>query len=115
MSLAVVYRRQVGRDLAAGFGYYEGQRKGWASAFSLLSVLRLMPSSAIRKCSRRSTAKCAERSYPSFPMASSTVSNPNAWSFWRYCTRRAIRDSGRSLEGLRANTALLTDTNLPPI
>jgi hypothetical protein len=27
MPLPVVYRRQVGRDLAAGFGYYEAQRK----------------------------------------------------------------------------------------
>lgn len=25
MSLPVVYRRKVGRDLAAGFGYYEDQ------------------------------------------------------------------------------------------
>ena len=28
MSLPVVYRRQVGRDLAAGFGYYEEQTQG---------------------------------------------------------------------------------------
>ena len=28
MSLLVVYRRKVGRDLAAGFGYYEGQSEG---------------------------------------------------------------------------------------
>lgn len=28
MSLPVVYRRQIGRDLAAGFGYYERQVKG---------------------------------------------------------------------------------------
>ena len=27
MSLPVVYRRQVGRDLATGFGYYEEQAK----------------------------------------------------------------------------------------
>ena len=33
MSLPVVYRRQVGRDLAAGFGYYEGQTKGLGERF----------------------------------------------------------------------------------
>lgn len=33
MSLPVVYRRQVGRDLAAGFGYYEGQAKGLGERF----------------------------------------------------------------------------------
>lgn len=33
MSLPVVYRRQVGRDLAAGFGYYEGQSKGLGEQF----------------------------------------------------------------------------------
>ncbi len=34
MSLPIVYRRQVGRDLAAGFGRYEEQTKGlgeWSS------------------------------------------------------------------------------------
>jgi plasmid stabilization system protein ParE len=33
MSLPVVYRRQVGRDLAAGFGYYEGQTQGLGERF----------------------------------------------------------------------------------
>jgi len=33
MSLPVVYRRQVGRDLAAGFGYYEEQTKGLGEHF----------------------------------------------------------------------------------
>jgi len=33
MSLPVVYRRQVGRDLAAGFGYYEGQANGLGERF----------------------------------------------------------------------------------
>jgi len=33
MSLPVAYRRQVGRDLAAGFGYYEGQTKGLGERF----------------------------------------------------------------------------------
>jgi plasmid stabilization system protein ParE len=33
MSLPVVYRRQVGRDLAAGFGYYEGQTQGLGEGF----------------------------------------------------------------------------------
>jgi hypothetical protein len=33
MSLPVVYRRQVGRDLAAGFGYYERQTKGLGERF----------------------------------------------------------------------------------
>lgn len=28
MALPVDYRRTVGRDLAGGFGYYEGQREG---------------------------------------------------------------------------------------
>ena len=28
MALPVVYRRKVGRDLAAGFGYYEEQAEG---------------------------------------------------------------------------------------
>jgi plasmid stabilization system protein ParE len=33
MSLPVVYRRQVGRDPAAGFGHYEGQVKGLGERF----------------------------------------------------------------------------------
>lgn len=33
MALPVVYRRQVGRDLAAGFGYYEGQTEGLGERF----------------------------------------------------------------------------------
>ena len=33
MALPVVYRRRVGRDLAAGFGYYEGQSKGFGERF----------------------------------------------------------------------------------
>lgn len=33
MSLPVVHRRQVGRDLATGFGYYEGQAKGLGERF----------------------------------------------------------------------------------
>ena len=33
MSLAVVFRRKVGRDLAAGFGYYEGQTENLGEKF----------------------------------------------------------------------------------
>ncbi|MBS0337120.1 MAG: type II toxin-antitoxin system RelE/ParE family toxin [Proteobacteria bacterium] len=33
MSLPVVYRRKVGRDLAAGFGYYEDQAEGLGEKF----------------------------------------------------------------------------------
>lgn len=33
MSLPVVYRRKVGRDLAAGFGYYEDQAQGLGERF----------------------------------------------------------------------------------
>lgn len=33
MSLPVVYRRQVGRDLAAGFEYYELQTEGLGEKF----------------------------------------------------------------------------------
>jgi plasmid stabilization system protein ParE len=33
MALPVVYRRQVGRDIAAGFGYYEGQTEGLGERF----------------------------------------------------------------------------------
>ena len=33
MALAVVYRPKVGRDLAAGFGYYEGQSPGLGEQF----------------------------------------------------------------------------------
>lgn len=33
MALPVVYRRKVGRDLAGGFGYYEGQSKGLGEKF----------------------------------------------------------------------------------
>jgi len=33
MPLPVVYRRQVGRDLAAGFGYYDEQTKGLGERF----------------------------------------------------------------------------------
>ena len=33
MSLPVAYRRKVGRDLAAGFGYYEGQTENLGEKF----------------------------------------------------------------------------------
>ena len=33
MSLPVVFRRKVGRDLAAVFGYYEGQSEGLGERF----------------------------------------------------------------------------------
>lgn len=33
MGLPVVYRRKVGRDLAGGFGYYEGQSAGLGERF----------------------------------------------------------------------------------
>ena len=33
MALPVVYRRKVGRDLADGFAYYEGQREGLGEKF----------------------------------------------------------------------------------
>jgi len=33
MSLPVVYRRKVGRDLAAAFGYYEQQTEGLGERF----------------------------------------------------------------------------------
>jgi len=33
MALPVVFRRKVGRDLAAGFGYYEEQSKGLGEKF----------------------------------------------------------------------------------
>ena len=33
MALPVVYRRKVGRDLAGGFGYYEGQSEGLGERF----------------------------------------------------------------------------------
>ena len=33
MALSVVYRRQVGRDLAGGFGHYEGQSEGLGERF----------------------------------------------------------------------------------
>ena len=33
MALAVVYRPKVGRDLAAGFGYYEEQSRGLGEQF----------------------------------------------------------------------------------
>ncbi len=33
MALPVVYRRKVGQDLAAGFGYYEEQSKGLGDRF----------------------------------------------------------------------------------
>lgn len=33
MALPVVYRRKVGRDLAGGFAYYEGQSEGLGERF----------------------------------------------------------------------------------
>jgi len=33
MALPVVYRRKVGRDLAGGFGYYEGKNEGLGERF----------------------------------------------------------------------------------
>jgi hypothetical protein len=33
MALPVVYRRKVGRDLAGGFGWYEGQAEGLGERF----------------------------------------------------------------------------------
>jgi plasmid stabilization system protein ParE len=33
MALPVVYRPKVGRDLASGFGYYEGQSEGLGEKF----------------------------------------------------------------------------------
>ena len=33
MALPVVYRRKVGRHLASGFGYYEGQSEGLGEKF----------------------------------------------------------------------------------
>lgn len=33
MALPVVYRPKVGRDLAAGFGYYEGEARGLGEQF----------------------------------------------------------------------------------
>ena len=44
MSLPVVFRRKVGRDLAAGFGYYEGQTEGLGERFlaAVGSVLALV-------------------------------------------------------------------------
>jgi len=33
MALPVVYRPKVGRDLAGGFGYYEGQTEGLGEQF----------------------------------------------------------------------------------
>lgn len=33
MSLPVVYHRKVGRDLAAGFGYYDGRAEGLGARF----------------------------------------------------------------------------------
>ena len=33
MSLAVVYRRRVGRDLAGGYAWYNGQRDGLGEEF----------------------------------------------------------------------------------
>ena len=33
MARPVVYRRKVGRDLAGGFGYYEGQSEGLGERF----------------------------------------------------------------------------------
>ena len=33
MALPIVYRRKVGRDLAKGFGYYEGQGEGLGDKF----------------------------------------------------------------------------------
>jgi plasmid stabilization system protein ParE len=33
MALPLVYRRKVGRDLAGGFGYYEGQIQGVGEQF----------------------------------------------------------------------------------
>ena len=35
MALPVVYRPKVGRDLASGFGYYEGQAQGLGEQFLL--------------------------------------------------------------------------------
>ena len=105
MALPVVYRRKVGRDLAGGFGYYEGQSEGLGEKFLAAVDSRSAPLSGIQKCFRAYTAKCGAPSFRSSRTPSSSVSNRSALSSLQSYTPLVIQNSGRNREGLRANNA----------
>ena len=94
MALAVVHRRRVGQDLAAGFDYYATQGPELGEKFlravtSVVEAIGRYPQmfSAVHGEVRRAILS-------GFPYAVFTGSNRGAWSSWRYCTRPAIRGYG---------------------
>ena len=117
MALPVVYRPKVGRDLAGGFGYYEGQAQGLGEQFlsavnSAFDAIERYPEMFGL---RVSTAKCAAPLFRASRMLSSTVSNPSAGSYQQSCIPLVIRNSGHNRKGLRANSAMDSDTVRSPL
>ena len=110
MALPVVYRPKVGRDLAAGFGHYEGQGQGLGEQFlsavnTAFDAIERYPEMFARVHGEVRRALISRSR-----MLFSIVSNPGAWSYSQSCIPLVIRSFGPNREGLRANNAMDSDT-----
>ena len=107
MSLPVVYRRKVGRDLADYFGWYNEQRDGLGEEFlsavdAVFDTIEQYP----ELFARIHGGGVVVLFSLGFPMPSSIASNQSVSWFSRSCILRVIRRSGRGLDGQRANNPL---------
>ena len=109
MGLPVVYRRKVGRDLAGGYAWYNGQHDGLGEEFltavnTAFDTIERFPDIFARVHGEVRRAVVSR-----FPTLSSTASKPSALWYSQSCTRPVIRKSGPSRERSRANKRMETD------
>ncbi len=98
MVLPVVFRRKVGRDLAGGYAWYEGQDKVLGEQF--LSAVNAAFDAIGRypECLRVSTAQCVVPSSRGSRTLSSSVANPSALSCLQFYIWRVIQNCGHNRE-----------------
>ena len=91
MSLPVIYRRKVGRDLAAGFGYYEEQAKGLGEKFltevdSAFDAIERYPEMFAQVHGEVRRAVVSRFPYAVFPQAQVHTTRPQARRALTACT-----------------------------
>ncbi len=104
MALPVVYRRKLGRDLAGGFAYDEGQTGGLGG--KLLAAVDFAFDAIERypEMFARVHGEVRSAIVSRFPYAVFYRVDPSASSYSPCRIRLVIQDSGRNRDGLHANS-----------
>jgi hypothetical protein len=96
MTLPVVYRRKVGRDLAGAYEWYEEQRTGLGEEFLAAIDASFSGIQQFPEMFGFAHAKSGVPSSRDFHTQFSSVSKRSGSLCSRYCIPRVIQSSGRS-------------------